>query len=558
MSSKDSSIPRLVIIEGKDKGKVISLEEGTTIIGRTKGDVILQDPRVSRSHVSLQYDNRSGKLSFTDLKSLNGTLVNGSTAENGVLVDGDRLQIGNTLFDCQLTDATELAELKPAPAPTPAVAKPKPKKKAPELQALDEISEISARKRLEPGLESESPLRTLDENPELSQTKLMSDEDEVTGTHEKRERRRLFAFYPQMSSSRRSILGAVVVLSSAYFLFTSDGPSSDFLRDLTSLKQLEKDGKVAEAIQKAEALSQSYDGDAELFITLGGLYALQNRIEPAIAAYKKAKQINPEHPVATVRLIGLYQRLKAMRHGGRPVVETSPNAQGQPTETEEDRAANVYMQELDEMLRGGKHSRELFIEAANLFLEHKELTRSPEKALILSQALQTTIASDSTIGFKLEAQLMFQQNLPQEAMRVIEKGLQRDSKDEWLLENLAFSKLALKDTAGATEVVESWIRQHPEATKALLVMGYLKYNEKNYFASLPYLQKITQISRGTADPHLPEALFLMGQVYAQQGQTTESKSLFAQACEAGFAQACNLDGPRTPQNAPADSTDEKK
>src|SRR4051794_31186696 len=102
MVSKSAITPRLVIIEGKDKGKVIPLSDGTVVVGRSKGDVIIQDPRISRSHIALHFDGKTSTLSFTDLKSLNGTLVNGNPAEGGPLNDGDRLQLGNTVFDCQL------------------------------------------------------------------------------------------------------------------------------------------------------------------------------------------------------------------------------------------------------------------------------------------------------------------------------------------------------------------------------------------------------------------------------------------------------------------------
>ena len=58
MVSKSKFAPRLVIIEGQEKGKVIPLQSGSAIIGRSKGDIIVQDPRVSRSHAAIQYDEK--------------------------------------------------------------------------------------------------------------------------------------------------------------------------------------------------------------------------------------------------------------------------------------------------------------------------------------------------------------------------------------------------------------------------------------------------------------------------------------------------------------------
>ena len=520
MSSKDSTKPRLVIIEGKDKGKVITLEAGTTVIGRTKGDVILQDPRVSRSHVALNYDERSGKLSYSDLKSLNGVLVNGNGSENGVLVDGDRLQIGNTLFDTQLSPATELSE-----------------KASISLQSLNEATHGRAKKQKKKApvapsepLREQPPepiLQAFNENQEPEIFSAEADAPPPPKRRKKKETRTWIATYRSMSSIQRySVL--ILLLMGGYSMLNFGGksaPPAGFSRDVTSLKKLEKEGKIAEAISKAEALSKTYDGDPELFVTMADLYASQKRFEPAIQAYRRAKELNPSHPLATVRLIALYLR------------------SGLTKEAEE------QMQELDRMMKEGKHSRELFVEAANLFLEFRELTRSPEKALILSRALQNELAIDSTIGYKLEAQLLFQQNQNEEALKTIEKGLQRDPQDEWLLENAAFAKLSLQDAAGAAQVVETWIRLHPATCKALLVMAYMKYKDRSYLNALPYLQKLLQIANAQGgDPLVPEALHLMGQIYFVQGQAAEAKSLFTQSCNEGYAQACSHEALRSPQS----------
>jgi tetratricopeptide (TPR) repeat protein len=160
--------------------------------------------------------------------------------------------------------------------------------------------------------------------------------------------------------------------------------------------------------------------------------------------------------------------------------------------------------------------------------------------LILSKALQTEYAKDSAIGYKLEAQAMFQQNRNEEALHVLEKGLQLDPQDDWILENLAFAKLSLKDIAGAGEVVQNWIKVHPNATKALLVMAYLKFNDRNYQEALPFAQKIVQLSSGSQkDPLYPEALNLVGQIQVQLGNTTEATTAMKQACEQGFTQSCD-------------------
>lgn len=71
------------------------VEEGDTIsIGRGKSaDVSIDNSGVSRQHARLEMRDR--KYFLTDLKSANGTLVNGCKIEDTVRVNrGDRIQIG--------------------------------------------------------------------------------------------------------------------------------------------------------------------------------------------------------------------------------------------------------------------------------------------------------------------------------------------------------------------------------------------------------------------------------------------------------------------------------
>src|SRR3989338_5113760 len=102
MEHKTQLIPRLVIIDGKEKGRVITLNTGTQVLGRSKSDIVLSDVRISRTHVSITVDTASGSVSFSDLNSLNGTLINGESRPSGSLKDGDQIQLGDTIFDLQI------------------------------------------------------------------------------------------------------------------------------------------------------------------------------------------------------------------------------------------------------------------------------------------------------------------------------------------------------------------------------------------------------------------------------------------------------------------------
>jgi hypothetical protein len=314
--AKDSTKPRLVIIEGKDKGKVISLSPGTTVFGRTKGDVLLHDPRVSRSHLSLSYDERSGKLSYSDLKSLNGLLVNGQASESGVLVDGDRLQVGNTLFDCQLSPATELATAASASDEEPPMKSlnegslplySPPGKIEPKIEA-----QVEARPTKPAGAANPAPAPSVpsrDAGPTPMETP--EDTDEVTSSHPSPRQRTVpfFNRYRPLTSFRRNALIGIALMGCLYFLFSNETKNEvDFSRQLTSLKQLGQEGRIEEALKRAEDLSKTYDQDEDLWMTLGGLYLQQKRLEPAIRAYLKVKEIDPNNPIATVRLLTCYLR----------------------------------------------------------------------------------------------------------------------------------------------------------------------------------------------------------------------------------------------------------
>ena len=68
----------------------------TWVIGRSsRCDVVLLDPSISRRHALVSF--RRGRCSVRDLGSTNGTHVNGTAVETGVLLPGDVLTLGGTV-----------------------------------------------------------------------------------------------------------------------------------------------------------------------------------------------------------------------------------------------------------------------------------------------------------------------------------------------------------------------------------------------------------------------------------------------------------------------------
>jgi pilus assembly protein CpaF len=89
-------------------GRSIPLRDGELTLGRSRGcSLVLQDPSVSRGHALLFVHD--GKVTLQDLRSSNGTYVNGRRLVGETeVVDGDRMVLGETeIFLRRADGATE-------------------------------------------------------------------------------------------------------------------------------------------------------------------------------------------------------------------------------------------------------------------------------------------------------------------------------------------------------------------------------------------------------------------------------------------------------------------
>jgi pSer/pThr/pTyr-binding forkhead associated (FHA) protein len=90
-------LPFLYVESGKDAGREYALQDGETSIGRgIDNDVILADVSVSRRHVRVIREGAT--ITLRDLGSGNGTQLNGRRAHVEPLVEGDRIEIGETVM----------------------------------------------------------------------------------------------------------------------------------------------------------------------------------------------------------------------------------------------------------------------------------------------------------------------------------------------------------------------------------------------------------------------------------------------------------------------------
>lgn len=88
----------MVVRSGARAGKQFGLGTGRNTIGRdgTVCDIILDDEAVSAQHAQVNFEN--GQFVIYDLASTNGTFVNKRRVQRTLLMDGDLIQVGNTIL----------------------------------------------------------------------------------------------------------------------------------------------------------------------------------------------------------------------------------------------------------------------------------------------------------------------------------------------------------------------------------------------------------------------------------------------------------------------------
>jgi len=119
---------RLKVLSGSAAGKELKLKEGQFLIGRS--DSCHLRPRsdaISRKHCVLFIDDKHVRV--RDLKSRNGTLVNGEKIEQDVtLKSGDKISVGPLSFEILFAPADAPQQA----APQPSASKPAAPKRAPQ------------------------------------------------------------------------------------------------------------------------------------------------------------------------------------------------------------------------------------------------------------------------------------------------------------------------------------------------------------------------------------------------------------------------------------------
>ncbi|MCG3180174.1 MAG: Adaptive-response sensory-kinase SasA [Phycisphaerae bacterium] len=93
----DTTTARLVVIQGPDKGRTFEAGAPGVQIGRSTGEIDINDNTVSRLHARVYAEN--GTWILRDLDSANGTYINGVKISRPLpLKQGDQIRIGSTLL----------------------------------------------------------------------------------------------------------------------------------------------------------------------------------------------------------------------------------------------------------------------------------------------------------------------------------------------------------------------------------------------------------------------------------------------------------------------------
>jgi hypothetical protein len=93
-----STATLILVDEGAGAPRSYPLDKAVVSLGRLgDNDVVVDDAGASRQHARIR--NADGEYVISDLGSTNGTLVNDETVRERTLADGDRITIGETVFE---------------------------------------------------------------------------------------------------------------------------------------------------------------------------------------------------------------------------------------------------------------------------------------------------------------------------------------------------------------------------------------------------------------------------------------------------------------------------
>jgi len=95
----------LKVTEGPEKGTIYPVSKPRFLIGRTNGDLNLEDERISRVHCALE--STAEGVTLRDLESTNGTFVDEKRVDTVPLPDGASFRVGNHILQMVIVKREE-------------------------------------------------------------------------------------------------------------------------------------------------------------------------------------------------------------------------------------------------------------------------------------------------------------------------------------------------------------------------------------------------------------------------------------------------------------------
>ena len=96
----------IIIVLGPNEGDYYPLGKRPLVVGRDEACTVqVVDELVSRKHLQIRLDEKSGSYYALDMKSANGVFVNGRKVENETqLADNDMIELGKSKIMFTLAD----------------------------------------------------------------------------------------------------------------------------------------------------------------------------------------------------------------------------------------------------------------------------------------------------------------------------------------------------------------------------------------------------------------------------------------------------------------------
>jgi tetratricopeptide (TPR) repeat protein len=303
-------------------------------------------------------------------------------------------------------------------------------------------------------------------------------------------------------------------------------------------RHLESQGKIAEAIAAHKRAIELEPGSAELHAELAGLYARQDRTGEAVAEAEAAVARDPASREANRILGSIYaaysDQQKPVRPGDDPTTYTA-RAIAALEKGRRERGLDVNL----ELMLGRLYLRSKNVEKAipSLRMVVDDQPGYPEAALLLAGALETagrTPEAISTLDLSVQGNPAFVRGHVKLAELYEKERLYRKAADAYALAQAANPRLSLipqqaaallnsGDATAARDLLQRAIaRKAPAPEGALLyLLGQAQRQLKEFDAATETVQKLKAIS-----PNDPRTLYLSARLLDDRGRNEEALAAF--------------------------------